>query len=408
MKTILVLPVILIILAVALILLNRINLVGNGGGQISNLEIDSRFEISIFAKKLDAPRVIVFDPKGNLVVSETDSGKVVILSDTNSDGQADSEKILMDNLKSPHGLAFYTDPKTGKTYIYIAETHQVNRYEYDLENTEINKGSSRNIAIFPGGGRHFSRTIIFGPNLRREQIIKGYDLVNTSVPEKLYISVGSSCDVCLEDSWKRASILESDPDGNYTAQLASGLRNSVFFIFNPFTKTMWATEMGRDNLGDDLPPDEVNVIKPDLNYGWPFCYGKQVKDGTFNSAIPASSKLTSNCSLTQPPLIQIPAHSAPLGLAFVNSDRWPTDWQGNLLVAYHGSWNRNIPTGYKIVRYDINKNEKVSNQEAQDFISGWLADGKILGRPVDLKFGPDQALYISDDEVGIIYRVIPK
>jgi glucose/arabinose dehydrogenase len=118
--------------------------------------------------------------------------------------------------------------------------------------------------------------------------------------------------------------------------------------------------------------------------------------------------LTSNCSLTQPPLIQIPAHSAPLGLAFVNSDRWPTDWQGNLLVAYHGSWNRNIPTGYKIVRYDINKNEKVSNQEAQDFISGWLADGKILGRPVDLKFGPDQALYISDDEVGIIYRVIPK
>ena len=231
---------------------------------------------------------------------------------------------------------------------------------------------------------------------------------------KLYIGVGSSCDVCLESSWKNAAILESDPIGSFTAEFAGGLRNSVFFTFHPETKEIWATEMGRDNLGDNLPPDEINVVKVAdqenkfgaRRFGWPFCYGNQIKDKTFNPAKVDRLDIPTDCRQTEPSTIELPAHSAPLGLAFVPSAAgWPKEWRNNLLVAYHGSWNRSEPTGYKIVRFIVDKNGKVVATE--DFISGWLKDGKILGRPVDLKFGPDGVLYISDDTAGLVYRIIP-
>ena len=236
--------------------------------------------------------------------------------------------------------------------------------------------------------------------------------------DKLYISVGSSCNVCVETAtWKRATILESDPEGNYTAELAGGLRNSVFFTFHPTTKEMWATDMGRDNLGDELPPDEVNIIKAAepqdeygaKRYGWPFCYGDKIKDKSFNPAKVERKDIPQDCSKTYSPSIEIPAHSAPLGLAFIDNKNWPADWQHDLLVAYHGSWNRSEPRGYKIVRFELDETGNLlqsKNQDGKDFITGFYDDKNTLGRPVDLKFGPDGALYISDDQTGTIYRVV--
>ncbi len=162
---------------------------------------------------------------------------------------------------------------------------------------------------------------------------------------------------------------------------------------HPRTKRVWVTEMGRDLLGDDLPPDEINIIDEGGNYGWPFCYGKNVHDGDFDP------KVTHFCRepATVPSSIDIPAHSAPLGLAFFPDEGWPKEFRNDLLVAYHGSWNRSVPTGYKIVRYRLDSEGRF--QGVDDFISGWLAsDGRSLGRPVDIMIRPEGTIFVSDDK----------
>lgn len=391
---------------------------------VQDLTLLGGFKIETYADKLSGPRVMEFDGKGRILVSQTEAGNVLVIEDKNKDGSIqDNEKsILLGNLKSPHGLAFFTDKAISKTYLYIAETNQVNRYVYDADAGKIT-GKGENIAKLPDDGKHFTRTIAFGPNFRKEPILSGPGNdkgIDTLTNIKLYISIGSSCNVCVEDTWKRAAILESDPEGNYMAEFAGGLRNSVFFTFNPNTKEIWATEMGRDNLGDNLPPDEINIIKaPDKSdqfgakrYGWPFCYGNQVKDTNFNPGKYSRTDLFEDCSKTVAPVIEIPAHSAPLGLAFIDSKLWPSEWQNNLLVAYHGSDDGQKTRQPKIVRFKIGADGRPVGTE-EDFITGWHGNGnpstssgqEKYGRPVDLKFGPNGALYVTDDVAGEIYRI---
>ena len=400
-------------------------LVSNFNGELDFLNIPGGFKILVVAKDLDNPRVILFDSAGRMLVSETKAGRVSILDPSTTLGAGDSfknKRVLIDNLKSPHGLDFYTDPKTKTTHLYIAETQQVARYSYDLKTGQVTSKRGKNITNLPADGRHFTRTIVFGPNFRTSAIVGGS--IDTLSETKLYMSVGSSCDVCEESTWKRAAILETDPRGTYTAEFAGGLRNSVFFAFHPITKEIWATEMGRDNLGDNLPPDEINIVKvagPEdkfgaKRYGWPFCYGNKIKDKKFTPDKWERIDVTDDCTKTEPPVIEIQAHSAPLGLAFIPSEKgWPKEWEGDLLVALHGSWNRSEPVGYKIVRYDLDAKGKVLSSEPKDFVSGWLVinnqklitKNQTLGRPVDLKFGPDNALYVSDDQAGVVYRISP-
>lgn len=379
------------------------------------LKLPAGFSVSVFAKDLENPRVMIFDAKARMVVSETAAGRVVALEDKDKDGKAENKTVLLSGLRFPHGLAFFTNPSTKTTYLYVAEAHQVARYRYDVVAGKILDAKDQNIASFSPDGRHFTRTIALGPNLRKNALLTGNNPVikGTLSTTKLYISVGSSCDVCMEDSWKRGSILESDPEGTYTAEFAGGLRNAVFFTFHPVTGQIWATEMGRDNLGDDLPPDEINIVESEKKYGWPFCYGQQVRDQTFKVSKIERTDLTDDCSKTAPSHIDIPAHSAPLGLAFVNNHNWPAEWQNDLLVAYHGSWNRSTPTGYKIVRFKLD--EKGTYQGVEDFITGWLktsnqqpvTSNQIYGRPADLKFDGTGNLYITDDKAGVIYKVKP-
>src|SRR3989344_5152484 len=230
---------------------------------VNFLKLPADFSVSAFAKDLENPRVMVFDFQGRMVVSETAPGRVVILEDKDKNGQAENKEVLISGLRSPHGLAFYSDLFSKITYLYVAEAHQVARYRYDSSTGKVLDTKGQNIVTFSPDGRHFTRTIAFGPNLRKNALTTGNSpiLKGTLSTTKLYVSVGSSCDVCVEDSWKRGAILESDPDGNYTAEFAGGLRNAVFFTFHPTTGQIWATEMGRDNLGDDLPPDEINIVK---------------------------------------------------------------------------------------------------------------------------------------------------
>jgi glucose/arabinose dehydrogenase len=332
------------------------------------------FSIEIFADELTQARVMAFDSQGNMWVSRTREGVITLL--TIEGGQVVAQNDIFRDLNNPHGLAL--DPYD-PFLMYIAEEDKVSRVQINSQ------GPLEKLFDLPSGGGHFTRTLGFGAD------------------GALYVTVGSSCNVCHEEDERRATILRYDTDTDKLTTFARGLRNAVFFTLNPVDGRIWATEMGRDLLGDDIPPDEINIIEQDSNYGWPICYGKSTHDQVFDKRV----YFRAPC---QEPLevgshIDIPAHSAPLGLAFVEEEAfWPDEYWLDLLVAYHGSWNRSVPTGYKVVRMRLD--DRGNHLGTEDFIKGWLQDdGFALGRPVDVKFGPGRALYISDDKAGVIYRV---
>ena len=343
------------------------------------LKLPPGFAISIFAKKLPGARVLALDPNDNLLVSLTSQGRVVALPDKNGDGVADTVVTVLDGLNKPHGLAFGPEEKPR---LFVAETRRVSAFDYDPE--RLTATSEQKLADLPPGGRHFTRSLLFLPGTR---------------DRRLLISVGSSCDTCEEEDWRYAKILAMDPDGGELETFASGLRNSVFMAVHPQSKHVWATEMGRDHLGDNLPPDEINIILEGRNYGWPYCYGKRVHDDKFDH----TGAHREFCKETIPSFIDLPAHSAPLGLAFFPAE-WPREFRQDLLVAFHGSWNRTEPTGYKVVRYKLDAAGNFIDVE--DFITGWLTPAGALGRPVDILITPEGVIYISDDKAGVVYRVV--
>jgi glucose/arabinose dehydrogenase len=347
------------------------------------LALPPGFSLSIFAKGLGGPRVMTLDPVGNLLVSIPSQGRVVALPDLNRDGIAERIATVIDGLKRPHGLAFRCAPECR---LYIAEEDRVNVYTYDPNDLKAVK--LKKIVDLPAGGVHVTRTLLFLPKPHDDQLL---------------ISVGSSCNVCTEKDWRRAKVLVVPVEGGGLTTFASGLRNAVFMTLHPRTKKVWVTEMGRDWLGDNLPPDEINILEDGKNYGWPFCFGKNVHDADFDPRENQACKEPK----TIPSLMEIPAHSAPLGLAFFPEQGWPEDFQNNLLVAYHGSWNRSVPTGYKIVRYRLDTTGKYLGSE--DFITGWFSkDGTALGRPVDIMVRPNGTIFVSDDKAGVIYRIARK
>jgi glucose/arabinose dehydrogenase len=343
--------------------------------QLGLLKLPAGFRTGLFASGLRAPRMMALSPDGRLFVTEMRAGRVTILPDANGDGRTDGHITYASGLDDPHGIAFH------RGYLYVAETGRVIRYRYREGDT---KAPRPNVVVpdLPTGGGHFTRTISFGPD------------------GKLYVSVGSSCNVCIEKSPLRAAITRYDADGSDRRIVATGLRNSVGLAWNPKTDELWATDNGRDYLGDDLPPEEVNVIREGGFYGWPYAYGDRVPDPDFGDQSPAKVKSSI------PPKIKIQAHSAPLGLAFYTGDMFPAEYRGDLFICYHGSWNRSVPTGYKVVRFDIEDGRVVGGQH--DFITGWLQGDEAWGRPVGLLVGRHGELFITDDSGGRVYRVTYK
>lgn len=328
------------------------------------LNLPSGYTIGFFAEGLGNVRDLEFSPGGTLIASIPSSGKVIALPGRG--GKADRIKDILTGLDRSHGIAFFA----GK--LFVAEETRLIRYNWD----EANLQATLDKVLFniPAGGRHFTRSLVFDPT------------------GKLYLSIGSTCDVCSEKHPFLAAVVISDFEGVEPKVFASGLRNSVFLTLNTKSNEVWATEMGRDFLGDDAPTDEINILQEGKNYGWPNCFGKRIPDTNFN---PQAS-----CTNSEEPVFEIQAHSAPLGLTFINSSQFPESWQGDLLVAYHGSWNRSTPIGYKVVRLDIENNQVLGEE---DFISGFLEGSEAIGRPVDLTFDKEGNLYISDDKRGVVY-----
>lgn len=347
------------------------------------LALPAGFSISVFAKNLGDPRAMIEGPDGLILVSLPKQGKVVALADADADGKADAPIPVASGLDHPHGLATRCDEKGCK--LYVGETTRLDVFDYD---TSTHKASNRTkLAALPGGGGHSTRSLLFLPPPNDRQLL---------------VSIGSSCNVCRENDERRAAIYVLDTDNGDFRAYAKGLRNSVFMALNPATHQIWATEMGRDLLGDDLPPDEINIISEGDNYGWPICYGQNIHDTQFDK----NTTIRTPCmeTLATPSHIDLQAHSAPLGLAFFPKEGWPNEFQNNLLVAFHGSWNRSAPTGYKVVRFKLDSQGNARTPE--DFIAGWLTEkGGALGRPVDILIQPNGTLFISDDKAGLIYKM---
>jgi glucose/arabinose dehydrogenase len=337
------------------------------------LTVPPGFAIDVFSAAVGSPRFMALDPAGTLLVSEPARGRVLALPDKDGDGKADSMQIVVDGLNQPHGLAF----RDGQ--LYVAEMGRVVRFHYDPATMKASQGKVL-VPNLPAPDGHWTRTVVFGPDGR------------------MYVSVGSSCNVCRENDRRRAAVLRYSADGGGEQIFASGLRNAVGLAFHPTTGVLWATVNERDWRGDDVPPDYVTEIREGTFHGWPDCMvvgGKVVVDTRFATG--------ARCAGVTPPVVEIQAHSAPIGLTFYTGTQFPEEYRGSLFAAFRGSWNRSVPTGYKIVRIPFRDGRPAGPPE--DFATGWLDGTQAWGRPVDLIVGRDGALYLSTQDAGRVYRI---
>jgi len=334
------------------------------------VQLPPGYRIDVVASGLGAPRFMAFDGADNLIVTALDAG--IVYRFPFADGELGDPETLISGLQAPSSVAFLT--AADQAYLYVGEVNQVSRFPYSSDGPI----GAQEVIIpdLPTEG-HFTRTVVFGPD------------------GDLYLSVGSSCNICQEDNPIRAAISRGNPDGSDLTVFARGLRNAVGLAFQPETKLLWATVNERDNQGNEIPPDMVTIVAESANYGWPDCLPPD--------ATPQVSG--ANCADITPPTVGIQAHSAPLGLAFLSGDGVPDDVSGDLLVAQHGSWNREPPAPPKLLLIDFEDGKPVS---AHDFATGWQDEsGNRWGRPVGIVVAPDGSIIVSDDEAGYLYRISP-
>ncbi|MDQ2907152.1 MAG: PQQ-dependent sugar dehydrogenase [Chloroflexota bacterium] len=343
------------------------HLVGGNAG-MAQLHLPPGFQADVFYTHLSSPRFMTFGPDGTLFVAERGSGSIVALASSPHGGAR--KIVVVGGLDDPTSLDFYQGA------LYVGEGSRISRFTLGPDLRVIDKQVV--IPNLPSGGQHSTRTVLVGPD------------------GNLYVSIGSTCNVCIESDPHRAAIWTYRLDGSGGRLYARGLRNAVGLAINPWNRQIWVTNNGRDALGDDTPPETVYALQDGGNYGWPRCHAGDIVDPDYGSP--------GDCNGVIPPLIKMQAHSAPLALAFYTMSQFPPRYHG-LFVAFHGSWNRSVPTGYKVVFIPLTASGQVAGP-AQDFATGWLVNNDTaIGRPAGLAVGPDGALYISDDKAGVIYRV---
>jgi glucose/arabinose dehydrogenase len=340
--------------------------------QVNGLVAPPGFKVSVFASGLDHPRMLSIGPDSEAYVSEMGAGRVTRLPDRDHDGRADRSETIAESLNEPHGLAFL-----GRR-LYVAENQRVIRVTIP---SGSGAGESLTVVVpdLPAGGGHFTRTLAIDPGARN-----------------LFVSIGSTCNVCVEDDPRRASVMRFALDGTQGEVFAHGLRNAVGLAFRPGSDELWATENGRDMLGDDMPPEEiVNILEEGGDYGWPYCYGDRIAD-------PTEGGTEEHCAATIPPALTDSAHVAPLGCAFYTGTTFPPEYDGEFFVCCHGSWNRSVPAGYKVLRVHV---EGGRPTRAETFLGGFRRAGVVHGRPVGVCTAADGSLLVTDDFAGVVYRV---
>jgi len=336
------------------------------------IKLPQGFSISIYADSLSGARSLARGDSGTVFVGTRGHGNVYAVRDLDGDHQADSSYLIASGLVNPNGIAW----REGA--LYVAEVHRVLRYD-SIESRLANPPDPVVVnGTFPTEMHHGWRFIGFGPD------------------DKLYVPVGAPCNVCEREDERFATIMRMNPDGTDLEIYARGVRNTVGFDFHPETGELWFTDNGRDMMGDDLPPDELNhAPTAGLHFGFPFCHGQDIAEPDLDHK--------RSCEEFIPPVQDLGPHVAALGMCFYTGDAFPNGYRGHVFIAEHGSWNRTDPIGYRVTLVRLAGDQALSYEV---FAEGWLRpDESVMGRPVDLLVLPDGSMLLSDDYADVVYRI---
>ena len=346
---------------------------------INNLNLPENFKISVFADGLDSPRQITETESGYIIVGSKKGDKIYAIKDINSNGSAEIKVLIAEGLQNPTGVA----TKNGD--LYFSEIDKI----WVIK--DIDKWLTSNSNVLPEKN-------IYMDDLPNETW-HGFKYLGFGPDGNLYIPVGVPCNICIEPQTKdkRFAAIHKYEDGNLVT-VAEGVRNSVGFDWHPVTKKLYFSDNGRDWMGDDSPSCELNVVENDGDFfGYPYKHATDVIDPEFGDLIPTLDKEFVD------PIAELGPHVAPLGIAFYDSNLFPSKYKNSIFIALHGSWNRTKKSGYKVVFVELDNNGNYVRQE--DFITGWLDNEQAWGRPVSPFVMSDGSLLISDDKHNVIYRV---
>lgn len=338
---------------------------------LENVRVPAGFRLEVYSDQVPGARSMALGQRGTLFIG-TRAGKVYALSPADAGGRP-TVHVVADGLNMPNGVAF----RDGA--LYVAEIQRITRYD-GVENSLANPPAAKVVRDdLPRDRHHGWRYIAFGPD------------------GKLYAPIGAPCNVCAQANPMYASITRMNADGTGHEVFARGVRNSVGLAWHPRTNELWFTDNGRDYLGDDQPPCELNVApRAGLDFGFPYCHGKGIQDPD-----PRLAKL-GGCDKSTPPVQALGAHVAPLGLKFYTGESFPAEYRGRVFIAEHGSWNRSEKNGYRITSVKLDGNKAV---RYEPFATGFNRGDEVYGRPVDLLFLPDGSMLVSDDAAGAVYRI---
>jgi glucose/arabinose dehydrogenase len=393
------------------ITVNRPELVPATDERIASLKVPEGFRVTVVARGLPGARMLAVGPDGSIYVTRPMMNQVLRLHDENDDGDAeDADERTVEagvtdsaDLAGVHGIAI------SGTHVYLASVKGI--FMATLANGQFT-GLRQIVGDLPDGGQHPNRTLAVGPD------------------EKLYVSVGSTCNACPEPNTEHATMLRLERDGTVAQNppqpahpalahvpttmvsprvFASGLRNTLGFDWHPQTGELWGSDHGSDGLGDDLPPDELNRLTAGSSYGWPYCWGDRQPDPVIDQPSMMETK-EAYCARTEPLVVGYQAHSAPIAFLFYRGGQFPTDYGGDAFVAFRGSWNRAVATGYKIARVHFESGvpspRAGQSSAVEDFMTGFLLDNDHqFGRVAGLAVDQNGALLVSEDSNGVIYRV---
>jgi glucose/arabinose dehydrogenase len=340
-------------------------------GRLASIELPDGFTIEHWASVPNA-RSMARSPAGTIYVGNRTGGSVYAVV-AGEGGRRVVE--IASGLRMPNGVAFHEGA------LYVAEVSRVLRYDGNEERLDDPPEPVVVIDDYPSDRHHGWKYIALGPD--------GW----------LYVPVGAPCNICDSENPIYASITRVKPDGSGREIYAEGVRNTVGFTWHPETGDLWFTDNGRDNLGNDVPPDELNrATEKGQHFGYPYCHGGDIPDPEFGRGENVCSKYVA-------PAQNLGPHVAALGVKFYQGEMFPAEYRGDLFIAEHGSWNRDTPIGYRVMRVELDGHRATSYEV---FAEGWLPgrdESDVWGRPVDLLFLPDGSMLLSDDTAGAIYRI---